>query len=339
MHVLYIRLIKEERGGYHRRRREARTHPNSCISIIIDGADWQSYGIPFFCERTHSSQKLWTIPVYLVGVLVHGRLSSVYIVPGHFKQGTNVVIHILYDVLLDIMARGEKIPDTLYLQLDNTVKQNKSRFMIGFLAALVQAGVFKKVVLSFLPKGHTHEDIDQLFSRIAVAMKCRDARSIEELASIIRTCYTDAEGRRLRVMNVDAVSNFSDFIDSYLYLNRNIRGITKFRQFIIKMVGTDVVLRCRVDTVTEGIWRGIEDHTINTKVFKTLLPTGTFKLPSCQLREPPSATAVEKYEKSIQQVCSSYCSLCSCRTFVFVSRYKMGFAQCLTMLLQATLRA
>ncbi|WAR06068.1 hypothetical protein MAR_021437, partial [Mya arenaria] len=42
--------------------------------------------------------------------------------------------------------------------------QNKNRYMLGFLAMLVHLGVFRKIKLSFLMVGHTHEDIDQLFS-------------------------------------------------------------------------------------------------------------------------------------------------------------------------------
>ena len=31
--------------------------------------------------------------------------------------------------------------------------------------------VYKQVIVHFLPVGHTHEDVDQLFSRISLAMK------------------------------------------------------------------------------------------------------------------------------------------------------------------------
>jgi hypothetical protein len=79
------------------------------------------------------------------------------------------------------------------LQLDNTVKwveqnlENKSfgyqhnrkslicrecknRYIFSYLKSLVDTGVFQHVYLSFLPVGHTHADIDQMFSRISVYM-------------------------------------------------------------------------------------------------------------------------------------------------------------------------
>ena len=53
----------------------------------------------------------------------------------------------------------------MFVQLDNTSSENKNRGTFGYFGALVATGTFKKVVLSFLPVGHTHEDIDAIFGR------------------------------------------------------------------------------------------------------------------------------------------------------------------------------
>lgn len=39
------------------------------------------------------------------------------------------------------------------------------RYLLGFMAYLVEKGVFRKIKVSFLMVGHTHEDIDQVFSK------------------------------------------------------------------------------------------------------------------------------------------------------------------------------
>lgn len=44
-----------------------------------------------------------------------------------------------------------------YQQADNTGKQNKSRFLFGYLGELLLSGVFLEIYVSFLPVGHTHE--------------------------------------------------------------------------------------------------------------------------------------------------------------------------------------
>ena len=51
-----------------------------------------------------------------------------------------------------------------HLQLDN-VTTNKSKLMLIYLSWLVATGVFTKIKLGSLIVGHTHEFIDQLFSR------------------------------------------------------------------------------------------------------------------------------------------------------------------------------
>lgn len=49
--------------------------------------------------------------------------------------------------------------------MDNCPRDNKNNIMFGFLAVLVLLGIFESVEVSFLPIGHTHEDVDAMFSR------------------------------------------------------------------------------------------------------------------------------------------------------------------------------
>jgi hypothetical protein len=54
----------------------------------------------------------------------------------------------------------EPLPRRLYLQLDNSPKDNKNQFLFGFLSFLTTQKVFEEIQLGFLLVGHTHEDID-----------------------------------------------------------------------------------------------------------------------------------------------------------------------------------
>ena len=62
--------------------------------------------------------------------------------------------------------------------MDNCARENKNRYVFGYLGLLVQRKVFKEVILSFLPVGHTHEDIDQMFSKFSAYLKGHDAITI-----------------------------------------------------------------------------------------------------------------------------------------------------------------
>ncbi len=260
--------MKGERGGYYLRREAAKDHPEEYISIIIDGADFFNYAVPYFCVKTHD--KLFRVPVYVIGVIVHGIMTKCYIVPSKFKQGTNVIMDVLMRVLQDLKDAGHKIPKKLYIQLDNTCKQNKSRFMMGFLAHFILTGVFERILVSFLPVGHTHEDIDQLFSRLVTALRNRDARTLSELCTIIKSAYKDKSGNHTQTEVVESVANFSDWIKELI---NEFDGISQFRQFLFKwnQDKSKVLLRVRTDT-TSADWQGIKQFSDFTDVYHTIPP-------------------------------------------------------------------
>jgi hypothetical protein len=66
----------------------------------------------------------------------------------HLKQGTNVTIEVIWRVLDMMLAAGMRIPRTFYQQLDNTVKQCKNKYMLGWMGFLILRGVFDEA--------HTH---------------------------------------------------------------------------------------------------------------------------------------------------------------------------------------
>ena len=54
----------------------------------------------------------------------------------------------------------------LHIQLDNTTQNNKNNLMFKYLSFLVCSQKVASAEAAFLRKGHTHEDIDQLFGRL-----------------------------------------------------------------------------------------------------------------------------------------------------------------------------
>lgn len=65
-----------------------------------------------------------------------------------------------------ILAAGCTLPEHLHWQMDGG-SENWNKCVFGFCAYLVSVGVFKTIVLSRLPVGHTHEDIDAWFGRLS----------------------------------------------------------------------------------------------------------------------------------------------------------------------------
>ena len=75
--------------------------------------------------------------------------------------------------VLDMMDAEGTLPTdkherVLYLQCDN---KEKTWALLAYAGDLVRAGKFTKVHVNMLIVGHTHEDIDQVFSRFSVFLK------------------------------------------------------------------------------------------------------------------------------------------------------------------------
>ena len=63
----------------------------------------------------------------------------------------------------------------LWIQCDNTVKELRNQYGCRALSALVQSGTFASSSMAHLRVGHTHEDIDALFSLITTALRTTPA--------------------------------------------------------------------------------------------------------------------------------------------------------------------
>ncbi len=65
-----------------------------------------------------------------------------------------------------------KLPPELHIQLDNCFRENKNSYVINWLGTLVERGLFPNgIYVSFLPVGHTHNEMDQVASRISIALR------------------------------------------------------------------------------------------------------------------------------------------------------------------------
>jgi hypothetical protein len=73
------------------------------------------------------------------------------------------------------------LPKRLYLQLDNSAKDNKNRFVMAFCSLLTARGIFKEVTMGFLVVGHTYEDIDAYFSYLSKLLKQKNMYVLTDL--------------------------------------------------------------------------------------------------------------------------------------------------------------
>ena len=73
--------------------------------------------------------------------------------------------------------------------MDNCARENKNKDVIAYCSFLVNCKLFTSIELSFLPVGHTHEDIDQLFSCFSNYLKGHNSYTVKDLInSIYKSC-------------------------------------------------------------------------------------------------------------------------------------------------------
>jgi hypothetical protein len=165
-------------------------------TMIIDGMTQRTTQLPHF-RRMPSWVKdnKALIDTHCMGILIEGVGRFMEFNFSHnYSDNSNYLANVIHRAVERVhqhrRSGGHPLPEVLYLQLDN-VSSNKSHFLIAYCALLVKRGVFRKVKINYLIVGHTHENIDQMFSRFAVALRRLNVWDIEHLMEVARNCFKD----------------------------------------------------------------------------------------------------------------------------------------------------
>ncbi len=97
--------------------------------------------IPQLLHVMKSYSSAWRLKTHLTGILNHGRETIGYFNLHQWPHDSNLTIN----VWLRALVRMDKMPDRLFLQMDNHWWENKNQYVIVFLAVLVYLNIFKKV--------------------------------------------------------------------------------------------------------------------------------------------------------------------------------------------------
>ena len=94
----HLQYVKKERECYYEKRLKAKTNPNEYMSIIIDGSDMASYGLPYFYRQTKETVVGYKMLMKLIGVIVHGIGVFVFLVHKNWAADPNLTIEVLHRV-------------------------------------------------------------------------------------------------------------------------------------------------------------------------------------------------------------------------------------------------
>ena len=141
------------------------------------------------------------------------------------------------------------LPKKLFLQLDNSAKDNKNRYVMAFCSLLTARRVFKEVTIGFLIVGHTHENIDAHFSYLSKLLKMKNTYVLVDLMK----AFMDSQKTTAFIPElVQEGADFKKFLQGYQHDGANkligLREMHLFK-FYVEEKGDDMgwpVMRYKV---------------------------------------------------------------------------------------------
>lgn len=195
------------------------TRPDSNILvIIIDGMDKSKGKWPQYTFRVPKMLDKYNRPQLTIHLaMAHGYCYDFYIADDeNFFHGASFFCEILIRTLARVQAicasRHQPMPEHLIIQADNTTAQAKNAEVAKLLAVLVGRFRFKTAILEFLRVGHTHEDVDFMFSLLLarVLRKVRFQVPVE-LCQAILAGMGPVVANRLCELSCHLLSHVRDF--------------------------------------------------------------------------------------------------------------------------------
>lgn len=204
-------IAKELRREYERISQDARESQMS-KRVVMTMDESHAIKTPPKPVDTAASRKIFQMESLFAGVIDHNA-GSVKIftcgaegVPhekdrcGTWKLG-DVSVSLIFEHIIDLRKQGRTGVDVdLYLQIDGgSTVRNLSLLLL--LAVLQARGWFRRVYIALLLTGHTHIDIDQVFSWFWVAYDAEKhyIHTWTDMLALLQRVYSkrDAESRKL----------------------------------------------------------------------------------------------------------------------------------------------
>ncbi|KAL3682990.1 hypothetical protein R1sor_001012 [Riccia sorocarpa] len=112
----------------------------------------------------------------------------------------------------ELQASTRMLPPNLYIQLDNSAKDNKNWAMMAFCSELVARGCCKMITMSFLVVGHIHDDVDAFFSKVNAAQAGKDIESLPHFLAVVYHAQSSKAYPRV----IQEVADYKEHVKDYM---------------------------------------------------------------------------------------------------------------------------
>ncbi|CAN0498596.1 unnamed protein product, partial [Ectocarpus sp. 12 AP-2014] len=236
-HEAHLKIIELDRARLLRNEQlalEAKHNgdPLRHVSCQADAAGQIGFGLPMQDTVTHGTDRGYAERQKVHAVHVEGQFVEIFLTPQNLGGGCNLIctsihriLHRLFEMYVPVGKRPYIYRFTI--QVDNCVSENKNHIVIGYLGSLVAQGIIGEVEVQFMPVGHTHIKIDQVFSRLAVGCKRRNLFTRGQQAEAFSAAYKTLPVHTTTLRNL---GNYKGVFIPGVVVKR-LGGMTKARAF------------------------------------------------------------------------------------------------------------
>ena len=258
----HMNEMKEKYVQFCERRELAVLFPLDYLHINLDDIDQVKMKSPHAVQNTKETSGMLKLDNHCTGIIatngkfVGDRCIFAYLNNNQYPQDSNKTVSIIFDVLLTVKEKlGGSLPRKMMVQSDNCSRDLKNQFVLAFYWVLVDHGIFQEVTVSHMDVGHTHGDVDQIFSVFASRLRKLELPSFESLLSELKKITIDSQ--HIHVKEFVFTTDFTKHISKYL---QPISGHTAFFQFKIRKENSKTKMFVKQDVLekvwqfTSGIW-------------------------------------------------------------------------------------
>jgi hypothetical protein len=210
LHHLHRTGYMNERISYYARRQKACAMPHKYLSFISDGMMQMHCQMPWYGNLDMADY----LQQHIQGVLAHGRFMNVFRTFHNVYNDSNMQIYTFLRSLEKVYDAEGFIPDDVFLQLDGG-QENVSKNVIGLCELLAARGIIKRLHLTRLMVGHTHEDIDGRFALIWKRVRSAFVLTMSEYEKCIHQALSK-DDLPCEVEDLFAIPDFDAFIRPHL---------------------------------------------------------------------------------------------------------------------------
>ena len=132
----------------------------------------------------------------VVGVKEHGFGIHIFPTINTIRKGANLIIYCIDSVIEQWKQRNGVYPTEIYIQIDGG-SENANEYTLQHCEHLVAKRIARKILLTRLPTGHTHEDIDGCFGVIwNFYYKFENVNTFQQFREGLEQAFKDEDGTR-----------------------------------------------------------------------------------------------------------------------------------------------